>query len=304
MATEAPGPPSRKRPQYKWFPGRDGTMRTTAQNAHLALLLEVSSTPKPGNVDRDREYPTLRFEHFLAGAVGAQAGLEMAAGGAPVGAAFERAVAGMADQEGGNTQFGALLLIVPLVVTAQTGTLTKSEVSSVLQSTSVEDAANFYRAFDHVDVSVRDPPAGMESLDVRRGSEAVPAVEERSLTLQDVMDFSAEWDGVAREWVQGYERTFSAANAIASGTGPIPDRVAATYLWLLAREPDPFVAINHGQRTAHSVMVRAQEAREGDPELVEAFAESLVEEGINPGTTADISAAGLFLALERGDVTV
>jgi len=51
-------------------------------------------------------------------------------------------------------------------------------------------------------------------------------------------------------------------------------------------------------------MVRAQEAREGEPELVEAFAESLVEEGINPGTTADITASGLFLGLERGDVTV
>ena len=39
-------------------------MRDPAENAQLALLLEVTGTPKPGNVDRHRDYPGLRFEHF------------------------------------------------------------------------------------------------------------------------------------------------------------------------------------------------------------------------------------------------
>ncbi|MFC6728106.1 triphosphoribosyl-dephospho-CoA synthase, partial [Natronoarchaeum mannanilyticum] len=59
-------------------------MRTPAQNAELALLLEVAGTPKPGNVDRKRDLPDLRFEHFLAGAVGAQDGLRAAGRGDPV----------------------------------------------------------------------------------------------------------------------------------------------------------------------------------------------------------------------------
>ncbi len=67
------------------------------------------------------------------------------------------------------------------------------------------------------------------------------------------------------------------------------------YLEFLAREPDTFVAKRHGNKVAESVLVRAQEAlqeaKEGNPELVTAFADSLVEEGINPGTTADIVAA-------------
>ena len=79
-------------------------MREPAENGQLALLLEVTGTPKPGNVDRHRDYPGLRFEHFAAGAVGALSGLRMAADGAPLGAAFERAVNGMSDQSGGNTQ--------------------------------------------------------------------------------------------------------------------------------------------------------------------------------------------------------
>ena len=99
-------------------------MRTTAENAELALLLEVTSTPKPGNVDRTHDHPDLRFEHFVAGAVGASEGLRMAAAGDPIGTSFERAVRGMANQRGGNTQFGALLVVVPLVAAAREGEIT------------------------------------------------------------------------------------------------------------------------------------------------------------------------------------
>ncbi|WP_135824452.1 triphosphoribosyl-dephospho-CoA synthase [Halorussus ruber] len=279
---------------------------TPAENAQLALLLEVAGTPKPGNVDRDRDLPDLRFEHFLAGAVGAGPGLRAAQNGAPVGEAFEQAVAGMSQQEGGNTQFGALLLLVPLVRAAGEGDLTPDGVARVVKNTTVEDAANFFRAFDHADVYVDDPPEDAEELDARRGSDAVPAVEERGVTLYDVMELGDDEDDVAREWTHEFERTFWAANRLAelAGSAPASAIGARVYLELLAREPDTFVAKQHGQKTAESVRVRAQQALEGGPEVVEAFADSLVEDGINPGTTADITAAGLFVALARGEVSV
>jgi len=277
-------------------------MRTPAENARLALLLEVAGTPKPGNVDRQRDLPDLRFEHFLAGAVGAGAGLEAAGEGAPVGEAFEQAVAGMADQSGGNTQFGALLLLVPLVAAGAEGKLTGAAVERVVEGTTVADAADFYRAFDHVDVTVDDPPEAGDVPDVRRGADAVPDVEAAGLTLHDVMDAAADRDDVAREWVEGFERTFAVADRIAAGSGPVTDRLAATFLWLLSRRPDTHVATVHGDRVARRVMVRAQSAR--DRGHVEEFADALVAEGINPGTTADIVAAGCFVALERDGIDV
>ena len=279
-------------------------MRTPAQNAELALLLEVAGTPKPGNVDREREYADLRFEHFLAGAVGARDGLDAAADGAPLGEAFERAVEGMSRQRGGNTQFGALLLLTPLVRAAVDRDLSPDGVTAVVEDATVEDAAGFYRAFDHVDVFAGDLPEDADALDVRRGSDAVPEVRDRGLTLYEVMAESADRDGVAREWIDGFERTFRAADRIADGEGPVPGRAAETFLWLLSRRPDTFVAKQHGPEAARSVMVRAQEAREDGPRLVEAFAKSLVESGVNPGTTADVVAAGLFVALERDGVEV
>ena len=288
-----------------------------AELAQLALLLEVSGTPKPGNVDRCREYPDLRFEHFLAGAVGARPGLEAAADpdGPGVGGAFERAVSGMSQQSGGNTQFGALLLVVPLARAAVRGDLTPGGASAVVEATTVEDAAGFYRAFDHVDVSVAEPPEGWDPLDVRRGSEAVPALRERDLRLRDVMVESADRDGVAREWVGGFERSFRAADLIAQGDAhahgagdsdvdrPLTDRAAAAYLELLAGEPDPFVAIQHDRATAEEVAERARAALAGTADPAD-LAEDLVERGINPGTTADLVAAGLFVALADGRVSV
>lgn len=274
------------------------TGRSTAENAQLALLLEVSGTPKPGNVDRRREYPDLRFEHFVAGAVGAREGLDRAAEGAPVGEAFERAVAGMSGQSGGNTQFGAVLLLVPLVRASAAGDLAPEGLRAAVESTTVDDAVGFYRAFEHVDVAVDDPPAdGLP--DVREGGGAAGKLRERGLTLAEVMRESADVDGIAAEYAGGFERTFRMADRIAGGEGPVTDRAADAYLAALAEEPDTFVITQHDRETAAEVRRRARAALEG-AEVPDALAAEFVERGINPGTTADLVAGGLFVALERG----
>ena len=284
--------------------------RTPAQNAQLALLLEVSGTPKPGNVDRHRDLDELRFEHFMAGAIGAGEGVRRAAAGDPVGAAFETAVAGMATQQGGNTQFGCLLLLVPLVRAAATNSLSPEGVDGVVESTTVDDAVAFYRAFEHVDVAVGEPPPEVDDLDVRRGAAAEPAIRERELTLSDIMELSADppdgiADGNAREWVTGFERAFDAADALLDDDGPIVDRTARIFLDLLADQPDTLVAIDHGVDTARAVSDRAAEVASavdatGDLSAADSLAEEFIDAGINPGTTADCTAAALCIALERG----
>ncbi len=290
----------------------DNPGRTPAENAQLGLLLEVAATPKPGNVDRHRDFDDLRFEHFLAGAVGSQAGLRRAADGDAVGIAFEEAVSGMSNQQGGNTQFGCLLLLVPLVKAAVTGSLTPEGVRAVVEATTVEDAICFYRAFEHVDVAVSEPPKDADSLDVRRGSAAAPTLRERDHTLYDIMMISADpedrvGDGNAREWVNGFERSFRAAESLLADEGPVLDRVVRVFLKLLAEEPDTLVAINHGESVAREVSDRADvvarafaDSDTGDFSTVDQLAEEWVDAGYNPGTTADITAAALFIALERG----
>lgn len=274
-------------------------MRDPAENAQLALLLEVSGTPKPGNVDRHREYDDLRFEQFMAGAVGALSGLRRAARTDALGPAFETAIEGMSHQSGGNTQFGALLVTVPLVRAAATDQLSPEGVAAVVADTTVEDACAFYRAFDHVAVAVDEPPEGADDLDVRRGGDATDALRERGLTLSDVMELSAPRDGVAAEWVSGFERTFEAAGWVLADEGPVYRRASRAFLRLLAAEPDTFVATRNGAETAREVTERARAVLD-DEEDPEALAEEFVRREINPGTTADLTAGALFVALERG----
>lgn len=279
-----PGPPPR---------------RDVVDNAELALLLEVTGTPKPGNVDRNHDYDDLRFEHFMAGSVGSRHGLELAAGDARLGRAFERAVGGMSQQTAGNTQFGALLLLVPLVRAAASGELTGSRAAACARETTVADAADFYRSFEHVDVAVDDPPDGLEPLDVQRGAEAIPVLAERELTLWDVMEQSASVDGVAAEWVAEFERTMWASERLLDLEGTVPARVARVFLELLAEEPDTFVVKQHDQQTAERASAQAREALEGESDPWR-LADEFVAEGLNPGTTADLTAGALFVALERG----
>ena len=284
--------------------------RTPAENAQLALLLEVAGTPKPGNVDRCRDLDDLRFEQFLAGSVGSAAGLRAAADGAPIGEAFEHTIRGMSRQSGGNTQFGCLLLLTPLVSVAADGELDRDTVESRCRATTVDDAVAFYRAFEHVDVAVDDPPEDAADLDVRRGSDAEPALREREATLWDVMKLSAARDdGVpdtnAQEWVEGFPRTFEAAESILADDGPVLDRAARCFLRQLAKEPDTLVATNHGEAVAREVRDRAASTltdveQSGSLDPAEELSEAFVDEGINPGTTADRTAAALFVALERG----
>ncbi|WP_353634207.1 triphosphoribosyl-dephospho-CoA synthase [Halobacterium sp. NMX12-1] len=272
---------------------------TPAEHAELALLVEVAGTPKPGNVDRERDLADLHFEQFLAGAVGARDGLEAAQDG-PVGDAFETAVAGMADGSGTNTQFGCLLLLTPLVRAASRGDLSPDGVTEVVEATTVADAAAFYRAFEHAEVAVPDPPEGVDALDVRRGAAAIPALRERDLTLADVMELSTDHDANAREWDEGFPRVFRAAARIEAERGPLTDRAASAFLTLLAEEFDTLVVTEHGEGVAREVQERALSLQRADTDEVEAFADDLVERGINPGTTADLTAAAVFVALERG----
>jgi len=276
-------------------------VRSPAERAELALLVEVAGAPKPGNVDRERDLADLRFEQFLAGAVGARPGLERAASAdEPLGEAFEAAVAGMAEAAGTNTQFGCLLLLAPLVRAAGTGELTRERAAAVAESTTVADAAAFYRAFEHTDVAVGDPPAGAADLDVRRGADAVPALRERGLTLYDVMDLGADGDANAREWTGGFPRVFDAADRIEAADGPLADCGADAFLRLLAAEPDTLVATEHGEGAAEDVRERAAGLADADESAVRAFADDLAARGVNPGTTADLTAAALFVALESG----
>ncbi|MFB6160024.1 MAG: triphosphoribosyl-dephospho-CoA synthase, partial [Haloferacaceae archaeon] len=124
------------------------------------------------------------------------------------------------------------------------------------------------------------------------------AAAERGLTLADVLAASAERDANAREWTEGFPRTFRAAERLLADDGPATDRVARTFLALLGEAEDTLVRVERGAAVAREVRDRAAACDDlGDAATL---ATDLRERGINPGTTADLTAAATFVALEAG----
>jgi triphosphoribosyl-dephospho-CoA synthase len=284
-----------------------------ARCAVLAMILEVSGTPKPGNIDRDHDYAGTKYEDFLASAVGVYPIMEKAcregvSESAPHGIGaliLEASGESVRWQGGGNTHFGAYILLFPLIKAAAKGPLIKlrENASDIVKETTVEDAVDFYRAFSMVEVRVKaseDLTAAEKELDVG-GEGALEELRRRGMTMFDVMRVSSGNDMVAREWVDGFRRSFEAAAKIYSKrkTGTMNDATVLSYLELLAEEPDTFIAKKYDMDKAIYVQGLAIDVLERRMTLKE-LSQRLFIEKINPGSTADIVIAGLFIAMLNG----
>jgi len=115
-----------------------------AQCATLAMALEVSATPKPGNIDREHNYPDTRYEHFLASAIATYPHFaEAARKRKNLGNLLHDAVAESNKwQHGGNTHFGALILLLPLAM-AEGNTVKAHEI--VKKTTTRSNRTNLLR---------------------------------------------------------------------------------------------------------------------------------------------------------------
>ncbi len=278
-----------------------------ARCAQLAMILEVSATPKPGNIDRDHNYTDTRFEHFLASAVGVYPIMEKAARSkSGVGTLIHEAVAESGKwQKGGNTHFGAFILLIPLVMGAgkcENKTCLKAQAQKVVRETTVEDAIELYRAFSKAKVKVKP----VSDLDLGDNS-SIDKIEEQGLTLYNLMEISCGYDMIAKEWTNGFERSFECAASIQDKIKKhgFNDAVVLTFMELLSSNKDTFIQTKFDSKKAEEVSMRAKEilkkgSIDGIRDEIRSFDEELLNEGVNPGSTADIIIAGLFVSLFEG----
>ncbi|MCD1295646.1 triphosphoribosyl-dephospho-CoA synthase [Methanocella sp. CWC-04] len=269
-----------------------------ARCAVLAMALEVSGTPKPGNIDRDHDYVDTKYEDFIAAAIGVFPVMEKACTGGGIGELIlEASDECVKWQSGGNTHFGAYILLFPLIKAAMSGTdHLKENAIDIVRDTTVNDAVDFYKAFSKVAVRMKDS----EDLDVRDDS-SLEELRERGLTMYDIMEISSKNDMVAKEWVNGFARCFKAGRSILEKrkTGSLNDATVLTYLELLAEEPDTFIVKKYDLEKAHYTQRLAIDVMDRRMTLNE-LSNRLYMEKINPGSTADIIIAGLFIALLSG----
>ncbi len=289
-----------------------------AQYAQFAMILEVCATPKPGNVDRDHNYPDTHFEHFLASAVSVYPVMKKAsADNKDIGTYIHEAVVESAKwQSGGNTHFGAFILLIPLVMAA--GKLRtqingspdifpglEQSVMELVKDTSADDSVELYRAFSKAGVRIND----VDDLDLADPA-SIDNIRAGGTTLYQLMEISSSYDMIAREWTTGYQLTFKCANSILEKyrSMSINDALVRTFLEILAGNPDTFIRTKFDLERAEEISGRArlivERINSSGFEIVkpdiEQFDEQLLSEGVNPGSTADIIIAGLFVALVGG----
>jgi triphosphoribosyl-dephospho-CoA synthase len=264
-------------------------LMSAAERAQVAMMLEVSAFPKPGNVDRCHDYPDTRLEHFLASTIFARPALEEAASGkGRIGEIIGHAVRQTNVHNGGNTHFGAFILLIPLVYGGGIDGAVKA-----IARTDVSDAVAFYKAFALTRVRMNTD----DELDVN-DPKALDELRERNMTLLDVMQHSAPNDMVAREWINGFMLTRRGAD-ILHQVGPGRQGIVEMFLTLLATEPDTFIIKKHGRAVAEQTMGRAREVQDGR-RVLETFDAECIGAGINPGSIADITIAAIFIALGEG----
>jgi triphosphoribosyl-dephospho-CoA synthase len=275
-------------------------MRTVAQMAQMACVLEACA-PKPGNVNRFHDFSDTSLEDYLLSAVAIGPAFENAAR-AGVGQTIWQAVSDTRKLAQSNTNLGMILLLAPLVkagIDTEPKNIRQS-LSAVLRDLTVEDARLAYDAIRIVQ------PGGLgktHDADISR---------EPSITLLQAMALAQERDSIAREYVTDFAISFEiglpALNEALCRGADFPSAVVQAFLTILSTTPDTLIARKKGIDSAREVSQRMKEilahggvfTADGKAALKQLDCDLRdPAHTLNPGTTADLTAATIFLQLLR-----
>jgi triphosphoribosyl-dephospho-CoA synthase len=273
---------------------------SVGQCASLACIWETTAA-KPGNVHRGADFEDLSYLDLLTSAV-AIGPIVDAAPGQRLGATLLAAVNATRAAVATNTNLGTLLLIVPLAMVPRDEPL-KPGIARVLAGLDADDCRLAYEAIRAAQ------PGGMD-----RVNEADLAGESPAC-LVSAMRLAAERDLVARQYANGFVEVLdvvvpSLERGLARNWA-LQDVILHTFLELLRDYSDSLIARKCGPSVARRASAMAAAALEAGPPGDEAYDQLVGDLDFwlrsdghrrNPGTTADLLAAGLFAALREGTI--
>ncbi len=270
--------------------------------AQLACIWEATAR-KAGNVHRFVDFTDTTYLDFLLSAA-AIAPVLATARERPVGDTVLECVRATRRVVRTNTNLGIVLLLAPLAAVPEAEAL-RPGVARVLVSLRVEDARQVYEA---IRLAVPGGLGAAPQQDVR---------EQPTLPLRDVMALAADRDLVARQYANNFTEVFDEGvprlRRDLDELGALEAALVRTHLYLMGRHPDTLIARKLGSAEAAESARRARAVLDAGwpqrPEGRDAFAAFdvwLREVGHqrNPGATADLVTACLFVALREGLIEV
>jgi triphosphoribosyl-dephospho-CoA synthase len=270
--------------------------------AQLACVWEATAR-KPGNVHRYRDFDDATYLDFIVSAA-AVAPVLATAGSRGAGETVLAGVRATRLVTATNTNLGILLLLSPLCMVPLEEDLA-SGLERVLAGLDVGDAHAVYQAIRFA------MPTGL-------GHVAEQDVHsEPTVSLRQVMELAASRDLVARQYANGYREVFDdgvpALQRSLECRETLEEAIIGCQLQLLSQHPDSLIARKRGLTEAEEASRRATQVLESGWPRNEASRITLAEFDAwlradghrrNPGTTADLVTACLFVALRTHILTV
>lgn len=280
----------------------------------LGALLEAT-IPKPGNVNRFRDFYDLTFYHFLFADVwivdilyeAAKIGYLIRRGKlnpneARIGELIKRAVQNSRQVQSHNPNFGIITLQIPLAIALGYSRDIKEArevVKRLIDESTVNDTIEFYKA-----IRIANPkgiPSGVK-YDVYN-EKVFDELFRDKINLKRLAEISCERELIFKEWLNGYELSYKTFLRLLELTkeSSLEEATIRAFLELLSENMDTLIIRKVGEEEAKLVKEKAKEVLKGELELEE-FDKFLREKGDlrNPGSLADIMAIALGLLLLKG----
>ena len=268
------------------------------QAAMLACLWEATA-PKPGNVHPHAAFNDVCYADYLASAIAIGPAMDNATT-QNLGTTILESVAATRKMVGRNTNLGTILLLAPLASVPRTLSLQEG-VADVLRATDQEDAAQLYEAIRTA------RPGGIGTAGKMDIYQTPPG------DLCAAMREAADRDCVAQQYAENFVPLFerivpNLRTAIEAGM-TLADAIVHVHLQTLHDFPDSLIARKCGIAVAEEASRRAGEVLSAGPQPSAAYQQALQmldrylrdeRHQRNPGTTADLLAAGLFTLLRDG----
>lgn len=279
-----------------------------AKIAQIASALEVSGYPKPGNVHRTRDYDDMVFEDFIISGIVIGDAIREACSDVDVenpqlGKYILNAVSETDKWIKNNTNLGIVMMITPIAVAAAISDSfdeIRENVKVLMANTSVDDACDLY---DAINIADAGGMGDQDEYDVSSDS-AKNELRENKQTMYDVLKISAPWDMLAREMTSDMPAVFEIGYPTyqkLSKEKSKNDACVLTFLKILSQVPDTLISRKYGSDDAIKVSMMTRdllniEGEDDFDEKVAQFDEFLFKNKYNPGTTADLTAASIFVS--------
>jgi triphosphoribosyl-dephospho-CoA synthetase len=275
---------------------------SVAMVAELACFIEVVC-PKPGNIQPGKPFGQINEMSLIVSAMGLSEAFRDAE--APVGRVVTRAAQASKNLVGRETSRGAILLLAPLVKASH-------EIRKKKGHSLSARASDFRAEAERVlsELKGEDSSQIREVFSAGRGVSASGTDE--NLPLLEFMKEEMSHDSVAREYAKGYEITFGITvpclETLWNKGYALKRSILQTALVLLAEVPDTEIARNFGEDESIAASEIAGRAvmsggyfSAGGRRTLTALRSHLEdpEKPMPPTATADLTAAGVFVFLER-----